>query len=519
MLEDEKKGRNISEQEFEKELVKLNIVMSYPVKWSEHTVLSNFVQNFYDALGPSNFGQKFRYAFSERTLTMSAEEGFAREWLYYIGATTKRGGDFKYAGGFGEGFKIAALVSLRDFSLGIYMESRDWTLTVTSVTGEIDGHPTEFLSYQIGKRQYSRQSNLCIFNVPESFRPTMNEVMKCYFYEGNSLFGACLAKTDEYAIFITNPDPPTKRASGYVFASYELRGRIAVPLVICNHSYKPDNDDRDRTRFDDWQISKCVEKVFRQLDPRTSLNVLEHLRKVWSGRDWNRYHSLDWNPLIRILLDNILSDPVSVSVFQEKYLQELVIRDTKAEEPNPDKRRMAMAWLQTSSVRSRVHFVPKYFLPLGVRTVCMLCEEMDGYTTEREPDEFEQKRIAVLREAARFILGDLLLLDQWPKCRILLNPKAPVQGYTRVKKTNGRINPYGLRVTATADYIYLQWWLFRHTGFPDAFVTYAHELLHQYGGDTTLSFHRALSLMNQKILVNLHQFRKYEKIWDGITFC
>lgn len=39
----------------EKEVVKLNIVMTYPVTWSEYSVVSNYVQNFYDALGKYDF--------------------------------------------------------------------------------------------------------------------------------------------------------------------------------------------------------------------------------------------------------------------------------------------------------------------------------------------------------------------------------------------------------------------------------------------------------------------------------
>ena len=56
---------------------------------------------------------------------------------------------------------------------------------------------------------------------------------------------------------------------------------------------------------------------------------------------------------------------------------------------------------------------------------------------------------------------------------------------TKIKKTKGLSNRFGLRVAAKEDYVYLQSWVLQNAGFANAFTIYAHELLHQYGGDTT----------------------------------
>ncbi len=41
---------------------KLNILMRYPINWSVYTVMNNFIQNFYDAVGPEKFATGFKMA-------------------------------------------------------------------------------------------------------------------------------------------------------------------------------------------------------------------------------------------------------------------------------------------------------------------------------------------------------------------------------------------------------------------------------------------------------------------------
>ena len=135
---------------------------------------------------------------------------------------------------------------------------------------------------------------------------------------------------------------------------------------------------------------------------------------------------------------------------------------------------------------------------------------------ERAPDQKERKRIAVLRKAAEEILGDLILVKKWPDCRILLNKNAPVAGYTKVSRYKGEKNKYGLQVAAQADFVYLQSWILGDALFSRAFSTYAHELLHEYGGDSSSSFHKALFLMNMKIIENIDRFFVYEEEWKSV---
>ena len=65
-------------------------------------------------------------------------------------------------------------------------------------------------------------------------------------------------------------------------------------------------------------------------------------------------------------------------------------------------------------------------------------------------------------------------------------------------------------------FVYLQAYLFADGVFKKAFVVYAHELLHQFGGDNTLQFHRALVIMNRKILENRAVLKEAEERWEHV---
>lgn len=95
-------------------LVRLAILDTYAVAWSREAFARDLLQNFFDA-APD---------FRDVTLDIDADAGtveirgpttFDVDLLAYVGATTKTSG--KTAGGFGEGFKVCALIGARDLGL------------------------------------------------------------------------------------------------------------------------------------------------------------------------------------------------------------------------------------------------------------------------------------------------------------------------------------------------------------------------------------------------------------------
>ena len=81
---------------------KLNLTLNYPISWQKDKVLRDYIQNFYDATEMDKCKQEFHYTFNNSTLTMEMKEVFEKEWLYYMGASTKQENcqNNRYAGQF-----------------------------------------------------------------------------------------------------------------------------------------------------------------------------------------------------------------------------------------------------------------------------------------------------------------------------------------------------------------------------------------------------------------------------------
>jgi hypothetical protein len=97
-------------------IARLSILDSYGVRWTRETFARDLLQNFFDAAADFRT-VALDVRVEEGTVEIRGQETFDIDLLAYIGATTKTTGHT--AGGFGEGFKICALVGARDFGLTI----------------------------------------------------------------------------------------------------------------------------------------------------------------------------------------------------------------------------------------------------------------------------------------------------------------------------------------------------------------------------------------------------------------
>ena len=100
----------------ETRVARLSILDSYGVRWTHATFARDLLQNFFDSAADFR-AVSLDVRAGEGTVEIRGPETFDIDLLAYIGATTKTSG--RTAGGFGEGFKICALIGARDFGLTI----------------------------------------------------------------------------------------------------------------------------------------------------------------------------------------------------------------------------------------------------------------------------------------------------------------------------------------------------------------------------------------------------------------
>ena len=109
------------------QVVRLSILDTYAVRWSRETFARDLLQNFFDA-APDFRDVKIGVERARGRVELRGPVAFDLDYLAYLGATTKRDGST--VGGFGEGFKICALVGTRDFGLTMTAGSGPVELTV-----------------------------------------------------------------------------------------------------------------------------------------------------------------------------------------------------------------------------------------------------------------------------------------------------------------------------------------------------------------------------------------------------
>lgn len=118
---------------------------------------------------------------------------------------------------------------------------------------------------------------------------------------------------------------------------------------------------------------------------------------------------------------------------------------------------------------------------------------------------------------AKKYFDNLFCYKTLPNCRILLNKEAPILGKAFSQKEDARIiNNYGQVVKTRVSIIYLQFYILKPNMFTEALVVYLHELLHQFGGDSSIQFKEVLVQMNQIIIDNIVEINMFAKEWRAV---
>ncbi len=493
---------------------KLNIVMTYPVIWCPEKVFRDYIQNFYDAVGWEEFDKRFSYEYEKDggILRMSSDVGFDKEWLMYVGASTKRNTDGNFAGQFGEGFKIASLAAYRDHHFSIMMRSRDWCLKVTEIKEIIDQREFSCMAYDITKREEIPGAVLELSGVNKEQYDTFLRALNHFYYAKNPVFGETIYADTECAVYeIANTTGRVHR-SGRLYVRYQYRNDLPIPLIICDHYYKVPGDDRDRESLSIKDQRNCIVRVLNRLDPCNALKILEILRPYWGLSAYHKEKELE-RICVRELVERICLNNDAKNEFQQKYGEQLVAWFDPCISDN--RKKCARSWFAGSEFRKKRRMVINNFSLLGIKSIDRLCQENNGFNILVKPDVSEYEMINLLREISIKHFGDIVCYDEIPECRLIENDGAPAEGLAHLtKEINKRKNAFGLVTRYQVENVYITRKILNEGDLGAALSVYLHELLHQYGGDCSRQFHNAILLMNHRLLHISDMLQPYAKTWQ-----
>ena len=394
--------------------VPLNIMTSYQVKWSKQQVLRDIVQNFYDDIGAKHFSRIFKTKYNPKnhTVTISIEsKGFNYEWLIHMGASTKQDKPGKFAGHFGEGFKIAALCALRDHNWKIKMRSRDWFIEVVIQSTLVDNKPLQQLAYNVREDQtVSDKTVLSIQSFSKKDADLLQDVVLGFYYKENPLFADCIFENENVAIYErsekqnpkTIPTSYNAYGEGIIYIGFQARGSFILPLVICNHHYEIDGRDRHNIYL--GTILDILIDTVDYIDARASLYLLEKLEKYWYDYPDGKSDVDSWYSLMRKLICKIAYFDFDARMDFVNRHPNLVVCKRPINMQMRNEKTQALAW--KNLYLPDAHLVQDNFSLLGYNNIVDLCEKAGGFNVLRKPDADEQQLLKILESATRETIAD-----------------------------------------------------------------------------------------------------------------
>lgn len=502
--------------------IPLNLIFDYPVHWSKYKVLRDFIQNFYDSLSYKEFENRFIYNLSEDgVLTCTAKNTcFNYEWLVHIGASSKREESDKYAGYFGEGFKIASLCAIRDYNWNISMSSSNWSLDVTTLDMKIDDKSMTSLAYNLFESdEIEQHTTLKIYPFSKSDYEIFLSSLYTFYYSENPLFSEKLYENEFCAVYYrSNLSKPAEfpisydsKGDGIVFGSYQALGSFEFPLVFCLHTYK--QEDRDRDVFSKIDIINILVGVTRQVPSSIAYILLNCFKKYWYTYPSEKYGYKSYYSVIKTLVMKLYMDNKITKDFIDNNPN--LLAASKLSDKNlrtKNMRKQALSWLKLQT--TNYILVQDNFRILGYPTLEAECEKFNGFTLLRNPNILENKYLKVLEDCTQQLFTGFLETSPLPLCKIITNNDASWAGMAEcIKLTNPKYNNKGFKIRNELRSICLKLNLFEHNSFDDALSTYLHELAHIFGSDNSVDFSKALTTIISKIIDNIDIIYKYKDQW------
>lgn len=503
-------------------IMPLNIVTTYPVRWTKYKVFRDFIQNFYDSVGYLQWEERFHYAYNDKVLSMWVEDtNFSYEWLMHIGASTKTADSFANAGYFGEGFKIASLCAIRDYGWTLKMSSGNWELSVISQEQRIDDRKVSMLAYDIKERENENCSCLEITNITEEDFAIFGSSLNGFYYPENPMMGEKLWEGREGAVYTRSSNPYPERLPythdfgrrGSVFCAYQLLGSNPFDLVVCLHRYK--KEDRERNSLYTFDVVRIFKEIAYYIDSFGAMRMLEKMRRYWNAKPKRRIDIHSWNPVISSLIEKISRSQEMSKCFCEKYPNLLALPDIITIRDR-NRRGQARAWL--SGQNKEYLLVQAGFKKLGYKTLEDMCEEAGGFVANDSANEQERKGFEVLENLIEELYSGFFEWRQtFPERKIIVNEQASYHGMAKVYRKNRHLlNCKGIAIRYEIGEIYLKKSIFSRNSYYNAVATYVHEFCHEFGGDSSHSFSLGLTFAMEILLASTKVLETYRKRWETI---
>ncbi len=505
------------------EIIPLNLATTYPVRWSVFKVLRDFVQNFFDAVGPAQFARRVAVTTDLHGVEIRADDvAFGHEWLIPIGASTKTAApEGRYAGHFGEGFKIAALCAIRDHGWTVAAGSRAWELEVTSAPRRIDGRRIDMLAYRLKRRSRAVGESWVRLGrtSPDDVQLLREAVVPSFCYPENPLLGDELWSDERTSVWRRSSRPIPRgyprsggSARGILFHAWQAAGTHELPFALAAHDVR--QEDRDRAALYDFQVVDALARLSGRLPPNVAGEVLESVRRHWASYPKRAIEVGSWHPVVRGLTRRLAEDRVEVQRWRARNpLLAVTERISRGDHGAGNRRRQALDWLR--GVGGSLTLVQDGFLRLGYPRLEELCERAGGFTKTRTARRgLERARLALVQDFVAEHLASFFPAETRPPLLVIDDPRSAWSGVAVTHPLRPSLpTPSGHRVRARLESIAVCASALSDVLPSRALATILHELAHMFGGDGSKRFAGVLTDLLGRVAELHAELAELERAW------
>jgi hypothetical protein len=254
--------------------IALGILDGYAVQWKRETVVRDLVQNFFDET-PDFADVAIEIDDARRTVRIAGPSRFDADYLRYLGASTKR--ERRAAGGFGEGFKICALVLLRDYGAGVRAGSGSWALRAVLADMKLGRE----LCYDVDSVATYDGSFVEIEGADARLREAFGRARELFRWPGNPRLQTPIFTDDASGLGLY------EAKHGYraeVFYRRQLRGRARFAAgggIVIAHDAKIAALEHDRDRRDLRALPALYAAAARGVPDDVLRALILRLRRYW----------------------------------------------------------------------------------------------------------------------------------------------------------------------------------------------------------------------------------------------
>ncbi len=474
-----------------------NVTTAWKIAWSEDMIARDILQNVYDA-NRDNI-HAIRTSGSVHVARIDAPTPFDLWRLYYLGSEKQ----LCDVGGYGEGFKAAAVSYLRTPGRAIYAASGDSALAIYPDDEPVQGTTTLYpLVYEFFSIEPIDGSVLILDQCSDSLAKILSQAIEHFFYPSNPCLGEKLWSDSKLIVYRSSGQ------DGSIFYRSLKRGVLkGIPLIfVLTKPYaeveKKIGSDRDRKSF-----SHEIRDFFLRLINSKSISGNLPLQKLILDECVDDWKIGNGNSLLEIMSKGYcheLSARINQIIAPDRFYAATPL--PYSEEGRIQHYNVIKTWQDEGLIE-----LPGYFAKFGVKTIENHLSSIQQVARkeamakgQRPPTPQEMNAIELLRDCLTKLAPALASVFANGQVNYLVGRTEVLLGQLKQARS------YRSKDVYFSEDVFVK-------QFSTALSIFLHEHSHVFGHDGNRGFSDSLTELIEEVVTHRKLFDSLERRWNSVA--